>query len=155
MWNCRIIKPSKKLLFVLTFLFLITPAFAQEDNTTAYYHAYNICSPAAHYLTRQACNYGIVFEKYYTDCMSQNGYGSESDSSGNNYYEGYMKAYNRCYSSAEQGAQTNCNYRPVYQGHYNACMAKHHFNERGEKIGNGDSDGTDQQDQKEGFQFNF
>jgi hypothetical protein len=125
---------------------------ALEDTTQDYYHAYKTCSPAAHYLTRQACNYGVVFERYYTGCMGRNGFGGESDATGKNYYEGYMKAYNKCYSSAEQTSQASCNYAVVYQKHYNSCMMQHNFNERGEKI---NSNSSEPQNQKEGFQFNF
>lgn len=148
-------KVTISIIILAIFLFTMLPAIAQEDQTQAYYRAYNICSPAAHFLTRQACNYGVVFERYYTRCMSRNGFGGEDDTSNSNYYEGYMKAYNKCYSAAEQNAQSSCNYGPTYQKHYITCMAQHNFNERGEKINGNGSESLDPQNQKEGFQFNF
>lgn len=139
-----------RLLALVVFICASSTSMAQ-DSSQDYYRAYNTCSPAAHYLTRQACNYGVVFEQYYTNCMSRSGFGGESDATGSNYYDGYMKAYNKCYSSAEQSSQTHCNYGASYQRHYSNCMTQHNFNERGEKI----SANGDEAAPQEGFKFNY
>lgn len=132
------------ILFSIALLLLWTHAsYAQVD----YYAAYRICSPAADQLTKQSCNYAIVYEKYYKQCMYKYGYGDDADVSGD-FYQGYMQAYSYCASSSEYSAKSYCNYGTVFKAHYDRCMARYRFNPQGEKM-------TDPPSDDDAFKFNF
>ena len=138
--------------WIILFLVLaVKPLSAVADDMQDYNEAYSICSPAAHSLTRQACNYSVVFERAYLDCMQNNGYGEESQAKGGNYYKSYMESYNQCYSAADYTAQKHCHYSTSYNKYYNGCMAEYGFNDLGERI----APSAGKPAKGEGFRFNF
>lgn len=130
---------------------------AQSDRA-AYMAVYNICSPAAHNITRQQCHYGVVYEKYYQECMEEYGYQENTELDPANYQH-YIKAHHYCGAQAENQTQTQCQYGQNYYKHYMRCMAKYGFDAQGELIGKGKEpvpeDNSEEETEGEGFEFNF
>lgn len=154
-YNCT----NMKVFYMLALFILFSgslPALASDGRDySEYYKAYDICSPAAHFLTRQECNYSNIFQNFYVDCMHQKGYGDDSDITDAGYYEGYMKAYNQCSSVADRSAQKQCGYGTLYYNHYNDCMTKHGFDKYGEKIRPSPPSKPTEPKEEGGFKFNF
>lgn len=137
------------LLMLLSYKLVFASSDEAEDYQE-YYSAYNICSPAAHSITRQECNYSNVFQKHYVNCMYGKGYGDDSDATSKDYYKGYFATHNQCSIVADRAAQKYCGYRTLYYKHYNSCMRKYGFDENGEKIPD-----SERNPQDKSFQFNF
>ncbi len=136
---------------IVLFIFGQSMVLAKDVETQDYYKAYNICSPFAHNVTKQQCNYARVFEQYYTACMTQKGFRSEDDTADPGYYEQYMKSYKECSIIADNYTIKNCNYGVLYQKSYNGCMLRYGFNAQGEKT----TPQNDDTDDQNGFKFNF
>lgn len=140
--------------FMVTLCSLLSmQAWAQEEagNTQDYVKAYNICSPVAHNLTKQECSFASIMENLYQQCMQQYGFSDEQELDPTTY-ENYMKSHDYCSNSANQQAQSSCNYGTRYQGHYARCMAKYGFDGNGNRI---TQPGDEQNEGTEGFEFNF
>lgn len=118
---------------------------AQEGGAIDYTQAYQKCSPVADQLAKQQCNYSRLFEAYYLQCMKEKGYNDENNLS-QEYYDGYMQAYQYCSSISDRNAKEYCSYGQLYKNNYDQCMIKYGFNQYGERV---NSEG------KKGFEFNF
>jgi hypothetical protein len=105
-----------------------------QSETKRYQEAYNTCSPVVHQIVRRECHYGVVFERYYQLCMAGQGYSedTELDPAG---YSNYMEYHAQCTSSAQRSTEEACQYGRRYQRHYNQCMLKYGFNDRGDYVG--------------------
>lgn len=138
---------SKLIAFIIMAFLLYVPSITNAQNSTIdYTQAYKICSPVAHQMTQQQCNYARIFEGYYTQCMQQQGYG-DNNSESPAFYEGYMQAHKYCSSVSKQNAKEYCGYGGIYKSNYDRCMIKYGFNEYGDRV-------TPNSGQRE-FEFNF
>ncbi|MCE3232149.1 MAG: hypothetical protein K0R98_406 [Rickettsiaceae bacterium] len=104
------------------------------DDAIDYAKAYAKCSPIAEQLSRQQCNYAVVFEKYYNQCMERYGYSDSSSGIGKDFYDGYLKSYRYCSVTADADTKEICRYGMLYNNNYNHCMAGYGFNKSGDRM---------------------
>lgn len=132
----RILKYSLALFLVSAF-----SVSASAARNISYVDAYKLCSPVAHQMAKEQCNFGRVYEHYYQYCMNKSGFSESEDSESAEYYEKYMKAYKGCANTADSNTKNYCGYGKLYNSQYNRCMAKNGYGANGEELAGGSSSG--------------
>jgi hypothetical protein len=147
----QILKTTRVL---IPLLLLVMAGAAGAANKLSYVEAYNLCSPVAHQIARQQCDFGRVYEHYYQYCMKQGGYSDEDGGESPDYYKGYMKAYKGCSSTADHHTKDYCGYGNLYNAQYNKCMIKNGFDSNGDAAASATS-GIQEEKTEKHFQFDY